>query len=90
MTKLTICIDRGGTFTDCIGFTGKPGEENYEEYVVKLLSEDPANYKDAPREGIRRILERATGTTIPRSDPVPTDNIGEYILIFISVEIVLC
>ncbi|CAO3686643.1 unnamed protein product [Umbelopsis ramanniana] len=75
MTKLTICIDRGGTFTDCIGFTGKPGEENYKEYVVKLLSEDPANYKDAPREGIRRILERATGTTIPRSDPVPTDNI---------------
>jgi 5-oxoprolinase (ATP-hydrolysing) len=80
MTKLTICIDRGGTFTDCIGFTGKPGEEDYKEYVVKLLSEDPANYKDAPREGIRRILERALETTIRRTDPVPTDNIGEYML----------
>ena len=25
--------------------------------VVKLLSEDPANYDDAPTEGIRRILQ---------------------------------
>jgi 5-oxoprolinase (ATP-hydrolysing) len=25
--------------------------------VLKLLSVDPANYDDAPREGIRRILE---------------------------------
>jgi hypothetical protein len=25
--------------------------------VLKLLSVDPANYPDAPREGIRRILE---------------------------------
>jgi 5-oxoprolinase (ATP-hydrolysing) len=79
MSKLTICIDRGGTFTDCIGFTGKPGEQNYKEYVVKLLSEDPANYKDAPREGIRRILERALGKTIPRTELVPTDDIGKYL-----------
>lgn len=78
MSKLTICIDRGGTFTDCIGFTGKPGEDNYKEYVVKLLSEDPANYKDAPREGIRRILEQALGQSIPRTEPVPTDTIGKY------------
>lgn len=26
--------------------------------VLKLLSEDPANYADAPTEGIRRILEQ--------------------------------
>ena len=26
--------------------------------VLKLLSEDPANYVDAPTEGIRRILEQ--------------------------------
>ncbi|CAM0142505.1 hypothetical protein VKS41_001984 [Umbelopsis sp. WA50703] len=75
MSKLTICIDRGGTFTDCIGFIGKPGEPNYKEYVIKLLSEDPANYKDAPREGIRRILEQALDKSIPRSEPVPTENI---------------
>ncbi|KAI8073701.1 Hydantoinase B/oxoprolinase-domain-containing protein [Thamnidium elegans] len=69
---LTICIDRGGTFTDCIGFTGKPGDDTYREFVVKLLSEDPSNYKDAPTEGIRRIVELATGEKHPRSKPVPT------------------
>ena len=25
---------------------------------MKLLSEDPTNYKDAPREGIRRIMQK--------------------------------
>ncbi|CEP11182.1 hypothetical protein [Parasitella parasitica] len=73
---LTICIDRGGTFTDCIGFVGKPGDKGYREYVVKLLSEDPSNYKDAPTEGIRRIVELATGKAHPRSKPVPTKSIG--------------
>lgn len=29
--------------------------------MLKLLSEDPANYADAPREGIRRILEEVGG-----------------------------
>ncbi|KAG1152022.1 hypothetical protein G6F37_002401 [Rhizopus arrhizus] len=73
--KLTICIDRGGTFTDCIGFLGKAGDDDYKEYVVKLLSEDPSNYKDAPTEGIRRIVELATGEKHPRSEPVPTKHI---------------
>jgi 5-oxoprolinase (ATP-hydrolysing) len=73
---LTICIDRGGTFTDCIGFIGKPGDKDYNEFVVKLLSEDPSNYKDAPTEGIRRIVEAATGEKHPRNEPVPTNNIG--------------
>lgn len=76
---LTICIDRGGTFTDCIGFTGKPGDDNYREFVVKLLSEDPSNYKDAPTEGIRRIVELATGEKHPRSKPVPTTAIGKKV-----------
>lgn len=47
-------IDRGGTFTDV--YAEIPGGKGYD--VVKLLSEDPARYKDAPREGIRRILLR--------------------------------
>jgi 5-oxoprolinase (ATP-hydrolysing) len=34
--------------------------------VLKLLSEDPANYPDAPREGIRRVLEEVTGIPHPR------------------------
>jgi N-methylhydantoinase A/oxoprolinase/acetone carboxylase beta subunit len=32
-----------------------PGEPGFR--VCKLLSVDPSNYDDAPREGIRRILE---------------------------------
>lgn len=48
-------IDRGGTFTDVYAeVQGKSGPPEYR--VVKLLSEDPANYDDAPREGIQRIL----------------------------------
>ena len=29
---------------------------------MKLLSVDTANYKDAPTEGIRRVLEEVTGS----------------------------
>lgn len=32
--------------------------------VLKLLSEDPSNYADAPREGIRRVLEACTGVLL--------------------------
>ena len=51
-TRFRFSIDRGGTFTDV--YAEVPGEPGFK--VVKLLSEDPANYDDAPREGIRRIL----------------------------------
>ncbi len=50
--RFRFSIDRGGTFTDVYAeIPDKPGFA-----VVKLLSEDPDNYEDAPREGIRRIL----------------------------------
>lgn len=45
-------IDRGGTFTDV--YANCP---NGKVRVMKLLSVDPQNYEDAPREAIRRILE---------------------------------
>ena len=45
-------IYRGGTFTDV--YAECPGGE---VKVMKLLSEDPNNYSDAPREAIRRIME---------------------------------
>ena len=68
--KIKIAIDRGGTFTDCIGsYKGK-------EEIVKLLSVDPSNYDDAPLEGIRRLLERFTGKTIAREDKLDTSLIG--------------
>ncbi|OJJ00711.1 hypothetical protein ASPVEDRAFT_61339 [Aspergillus versicolor CBS 583.65] len=61
--SIKIAIDRGGTFTDCLGIV--PGRD---DIVVKLLSQDPANYADAPIEGIRRILEQATGKSLPRDE----------------------
>ncbi|XP_012343287.1 5-oxoprolinase isoform X1 [Apis florea] len=54
--KFEFAIDRGGTFTDV--YARCPGGKIR---VMKLLSVDPANYEDAPREGIRRILEQETG-----------------------------
>jgi hypothetical protein len=53
--KFRFAIDRGGTFTD-IWAQGPSGNIT----VMKLLSEDPQNYSDAPREGIRRILEQVS------------------------------
>ncbi|QTA91011.1 hydantoinase B/oxoprolinase family protein [Desulfonema magnum] len=58
--KFRFSIDRGGTFTDIYAET--PGSPGFR--VIKLLSEDPENYADAPREGIRRILETVTETPI--------------------------
>lgn len=43
--------------------------------VLKLLSEDPGNYRDAPIEGIRRILSMAQGADIPRGALLDTSMI---------------
>ncbi|TDZ36774.1 Uncharacterized protein C8035_v008756 [Colletotrichum spinosum] len=59
--RIRISIDRGGTFTDV--HAAIPGRD---DIILKLLSVDPANYQDAPTEGIRRILEMVTGQTLPR------------------------
>ncbi|CAK9874903.1 unnamed protein product [Sphagnum jensenii] len=71
LRQFRFCIDRGGTFTDI--YAEVPGEPGWR--VVKLLSVDPTNYEDAPREGIRRILEEVTGEKIPRSAKLPTERI---------------
>ena len=64
-------LDRGGTFTDCLGII----EGREDDIVVKLLSQDPSNYADAPIEGIRRILEQATGRSFPRDEKL---NISDF------------
>ncbi|KAI2625896.1 Hydantoinase B/oxoprolinase-domain-containing protein [Hypoxylon sp. NC1633] len=64
-----IAIDRGGTFTDCVGTL------NGKDVVIKLLSEDPANYEDAPLEGIRRIMSHFEEREIPRGEPLDTSKI---------------
>lgn len=52
---------------------GNPGSGRLEDdIVIKLLSEDPNSYEDAPLEGIRRILSRFTGREIPRGEPIDT------------------
>ena len=73
MPGIRVAIDRGGTFTDCVGNPGSGKMED--DVVIKLLSVDPSNYDDAPREGIRRLLERFTGERIPRGQPLDTSKI---------------
>lgn len=68
-----IAIDRGGTFTDCVGNSGTG--EMKEDIIIKLLSEDPDNYEDAPLEGIRRLLEKFSGKKIARGQPLDTSQI---------------
>ncbi|KKA26366.1 hypothetical protein TD95_001418 [Thielaviopsis punctulata] len=60
MADIRVSIDRGGTFCDVLAEV-----DGREPIVFKLLSEDPANYPDAPSEAIRRILEQVTGTKLP-------------------------
>uniref|UniRef100_A0A5G2QF41 5-oxoprolinase, ATP-hydrolysing n=1 Tax=Sus scrofa TaxID=9823 RepID=A0A5G2QF41_PIG len=69
--RFHFAIDRGGTFTDV--FAQCPGGH---VRVLKLLSEDPANYMDAPTEGIRRILEQEGGMPLPRDQPLDTSRIA--------------
>ncbi|GFY72970.1 5-oxoprolinase [Trichonephila inaurata madagascariensis] len=68
--KFSFAIDRGGTFTDVFALC--PGGKIK---VMKLLSDDPTNYKDAPREGIRRILSEVTGKNYSSDDIIDTDSL---------------
>lgn len=75
-SKFRFCIDRGGTFTDVYAEVPTDGSvADSSPRVVKLLSEDPANYPNAPREGIRRVLEEATGTPHPRDKPLDASRV---------------
>ncbi|KAG8801159.1 hypothetical protein FRC16_001167 [Serendipita sp. 398] len=83
--SLRICADRGGTFCDIHASYPDPEcEGSRKELVVKLLSQDPANYRDAPTEGIRRILETVTGQKIERGTRLPTNKI-DYIRLSTTV-----
>lgn len=72
--KIRIAIDRGGTFTDVIANSGSGKPED--DLVIKLLSVDPKNYKDAPLEGIRRVLEKFEDKTISRGVPLDIANVA--------------
>ncbi len=57
LSGIKFSIDRGGTFTDV--YAEVPGEPGFR--VVKLLSENPDHYPDAPLEGIRRVFADLSG-----------------------------
>ena len=61
----SFAIDRGGTFTDVYASNNDRPDEK--PIVTKLLSEDFKNYKDAPTEAIRRILNVPKGQKIDAS-----------------------
>lgn len=63
-------IDRGGTFCDVLVQT--PGKD---DFIFKLLSVDPQNYRDAPTEAIRRALETVQGKPIPRGDKLDASRV---------------
>jgi 5-oxoprolinase (ATP-hydrolysing) len=46
-----------------------------DDVIIKLLSEDPSNYKDAPLEGIRRLMSKFLKKEIPRGEPLDTSKI---------------
>lgn len=64
--SILIAMDRGGTFTDVWASV-----EGKEDLVFKLLSVDPDHYKDAPTEGVRRVLSHYLGRDIPKTEPLP-------------------
>lgn len=43
--------------------------------MIKILSEDPSNYDDAPLECIRQLMSRFLGEEIPRGTPLDTSKI---------------
>ncbi|AFR97968.2 cytoplasmic protein [Cryptococcus neoformans C23] len=83
--SIRISIDRGGTFTDVhASIPAANHSETREEFIFKLLSQDPSNYKDAPTEGIRRVLGKVTGQSIERGKPLPVDKL-EYVRLSTTV-----
>ncbi|KAL1405679.1 hypothetical protein Q8F55_009318 [Vanrija albida] len=83
--SIRISIDRGGTFTDVYASVLDPaGPGGRSDFVVKLLSQDPGNYADAPTEGVRRVLERVLGTEVPRGKPLPVNHL-DYVRLSTTV-----
>eukprot|EP00731_Ephydatia_muelleri_P006020 Em0003g268a len=66
----SLCGMKGGTFTDV--YAECP---NGQVRIIKLLSEDPGKYADAPREAIRRILEEELGRPFPKSEALDSGHI---------------
>ena len=59
-----VWIDRGGTFTDIVA-----RRPDGRLVARKLLSENPAAYKDAALAGIRQLLDLAPISPLPLTVP---------------------
>ena len=68
---LRIHVDRGGTFCDAI--VQIAGQD---DIVLKILSEDPQHYADAPTEIVRRALEIIQGSPISQGEKLDGSRIG--------------
>ncbi|KAH7007041.1 Hydantoinase B/oxoprolinase-domain-containing protein [Ilyonectria destructans] len=68
---IRIAIDRGGTFTDAWAWIPQTNEK----LVIKVLSQSPDEYEDAPTECIRQILETANGQPISRGTLLNLDQV---------------
>lgn len=68
---IRVAIDRGGTFCDVVASV-----QGREPIIFKLLSENPSNYRDAPTEAIRRLLETVEGRPIPAGEKLDGSRIG--------------
>ncbi|WP_200834540.1 hydantoinase B/oxoprolinase family protein [Amycolatopsis alkalitolerans] len=64
MTRWQFWVDRGGTFTDIVARRPDGGLVSH-----KLLSENPARYRDAAVAGIRELLG------VPRGEAVPAEQV---------------
>ncbi|ODQ64168.1 hydantoinase B/oxoprolinase [Nadsonia fulvescens var. elongata DSM 6958] len=72
MKEIRISIDRGGTFTDVYAHCKA---HDPPAIILKLLSVDPANYDDAPTEGIRRVLSHFSGSVILKGTLLDLSNV---------------
>lgn len=44
--------------------------------MFKLLSVDPENYRDAPTEAVRRVLQAVDGREIPQGEKLNAAGVG--------------
>ena len=68
VSKFRFAIDRGGTFTDCFCLT-----PNNKAITLKLLSNNPLIYDDAPAYAIKKIIAEETGKSLDTQQLIDTE-----------------
>jgi 5-oxoprolinase (ATP-hydrolysing) len=68
--KFRFAIDRGGTFTDVFAIT-----PDNRVLTLKLLSENPSCYPDAPTYAIKKIIAQETGCELIQDELIDPSKI---------------